>query len=144
MEYILIYFAVISLITIIVTVYDKKAAKKWTKHRVPEKILFLLGILGGSLAEYLTMLKIRHKTKHKRFMIGLPIIMVLQVAITICYYYFVWFSIQHVKKGNNFDIATVFIIAVRSTRNFAFCIFNFAFTLVMISIWLILTQGFNF
>ena len=81
MEYILIYFLAISLITNIVTVYDKKAAKKWTKHRVPEKILFLLAILGGSLAEYLTMLKIRHKTKHKRFMIGLPIIMVLQVVI---------------------------------------------------------------
>ena len=92
MEYILIYFVAISLITNIVTAYDKKAAKKCSKHRVPEKILFLLAILGGSLAEYLTMLKIRHKTKHKRFMIGLPIIILLQV----------------------------------------------------ISIWLILTQGFNF
>ena len=81
MEYLLIYFAVISVITSIVTVYDKRAAKKWTKHRVPEKILFLLAILGGSLAEYLTMLKIRHKTKHKRFMIGLPLIMVMQVVI---------------------------------------------------------------
>ena len=81
MEYILIYFAVISLITIIVTVYDKKAAKKRPKHRVPEKILFLLAILGGSVAEFLTMLKIRHKTKHKRFMIGLPVIMVMQVVI---------------------------------------------------------------
>ncbi|MBQ7116346.1 MAG: DUF1294 domain-containing protein [Clostridia bacterium] len=81
MEYFFIYFAVISVITSIVTVYDKRAAKKWTKHRVPEKILFLLAILGGSLAEYLTMLKIRHKTKHKRFMIGLPVIMVMQVVI---------------------------------------------------------------
>ena len=79
MEYIFIYFVAVSLITIIVTAYDKKAAKKWTKHRVPEKILFLLAILGGSVAEFLTMLKIRHKTKHKRFMIGLPIIILLQV-----------------------------------------------------------------
>ena len=81
MKFILIYFAVISLLTSIITVYDKKAAKKWTKHRVPEKVLFLLAILGGSLSEYLTMLKIRHKTKHKRFMIGLPIIIVFQVVI---------------------------------------------------------------
>ena len=81
MEYILIYFVAISLITIIVTFYDKKAAKKWPKHRIPEKALFLLAILGGSLAEYLIMLKIRHKTKHKRFMIGLPIIVVSQVVI---------------------------------------------------------------
>ena len=81
MEYILIYFAVISVITAVVTFYDKKAAKKYPKQRVPEKILFLLAILGGSVAEYLIMLKIRHKTKHKRFMIGLPIIMVLQLVI---------------------------------------------------------------
>ena len=79
MEYALIYVAVVSLITCIVTIYDKIAAKKWTKHRVPEKILFLLAVLGGSGAEFLTMLKIRHKTKHKRFMIGLPIIILLQV-----------------------------------------------------------------
>lgn len=79
MDYILIYFAVISVITAIVTFYDKKAAKKRPEHRIPEKVLFLLAILGGSLAEYLTMLKIRHKTKHKRFMIGLPIIILLQV-----------------------------------------------------------------
>lgn len=81
MEYALIYLIVISLVTALVTNYDKKAAKSRPKHRVPEKILFLLAILGGSVAEYLTMLKIRHKTKHKRFMIGLPIIMVLQVVI---------------------------------------------------------------
>ena len=81
MEYILIYFAVISVITAVVTFYDKKAAKKYPKQRVPEKVLFLLAIIGGSVSEYLTMLKIRHKTKHKRFMIGLPIIMVLQLVI---------------------------------------------------------------
>ena len=80
-KYILIYFAVISLITAIVTVYDKKAAKKFPKNRVPEKVLFILAFLGGSVAELFTMLKIRHKTKHKSFMIGLPAIIILQVAV---------------------------------------------------------------
>lgn len=89
MKYILIYFAVISVITAVVTFYDKKAAKKYPKQRVHEKILFLLAVLGGSVAEYLTMLKIRHKTKHKSFMIGLPIIIVLQIAAIICYCYFI-------------------------------------------------------
>ena len=88
MEYLLIYFAVISLITLVVTAYDKKAAKKWPKHRVPEKVLFLLAFIGGAFAEYLTMLNIRHKTKHKSFMIGLPLIMVLHAALIACYYYF--------------------------------------------------------
>ena len=80
-KYILIYFAVVSLITVIVTVYDKKAAKKFPKNRVPEKVLFILAFLGGSVAELFTMLKIRHKTKHKSFMIGLPAIIILQVAV---------------------------------------------------------------
>ena len=80
-KYILIYFAVVSLITVIVTVYDKKAAKNFPKNRVPEKVLFILAFLGGSVAELFTMLKIRHKTKHKSFMIGLPAIIIIQVAV---------------------------------------------------------------
>ena len=80
-KYLLLYFVAITLITAIITAYDKIAAKKLPRHRIPEKTLFLLAVLGGSAGEYLTMLLIRHKTKHKRFMIGLPLIMVLQVVI---------------------------------------------------------------
>ncbi|MGN1317196.1 MAG: DUF1294 domain-containing protein [Acutalibacteraceae bacterium] len=81
MEIYLIYFFAISVITGVVTVYDKKAAKSRPEHRVPEKVLFLLALCGGSVAELLVMLKIRHKTKHKRFMIGLPLIIVVQVVV---------------------------------------------------------------
>ena len=56
-------------------------AKSRPKHRVPEKVLFLLALLGGSAAQLLVMLKIRHKTKHKRFMMGLPLIIVVQVVV---------------------------------------------------------------
>ncbi len=80
-KYILIYLLVVSLITVIVTMYDKKAAKKFKKHRIPENTLLVLAFLGGSVAELLTMHKIRHKTKHKKFMIGLPAIIVLQTII---------------------------------------------------------------
>ena len=75
-----IYFAIISIIAIIITCYDKHLAKK-ENFRVPEKKLFITAILGGSIAMYCTMRLIRHKTKHKRFMIGLPLIMILQLAI---------------------------------------------------------------
>ncbi len=83
----IIYFIIISLFAIVFTVKDKKRAIK-NKWRVKESTLFLLAFLGGSLAEYLTMKAIRHKTQHKRFMIGLPVIMILQltVAIFICSY----------------------------------------------------------
>ena len=49
--------------------------------RIPEKTLFLLAILGGSVGAYLGMKFFRHKTLHKRFSIGLPLIFVLQVLL---------------------------------------------------------------
>ena len=52
--------------------------------RVPEKTLFAFSIAGGSIGMYATMYLIRHKTKHKRFMIGLPIIILLQSVILLC------------------------------------------------------------
>lgn len=80
MKYFLIYLAAVSLIAVIMTVSDKSRAKKH-KRRIAERTLFGTAILGGSAAMYLTMLAIRHKTKHKRFMIGLPLIMIVQTAI---------------------------------------------------------------
>ena len=80
-EYFFIYILCISLVTAIITAYDKRAAKKYPKHRVPENVLLMLAIAGGSVAELLTMLKIRHKTKHKKFMIGLPVIIVFQIVM---------------------------------------------------------------
>jgi uncharacterized membrane protein YsdA (DUF1294 family) len=78
----IIYFAVISFITAVVTAIDKYKAKKGS-FRISEKALFILALLGGSLSEYLTMRLIRHKTLHKRFMIGLPLIMLLQLTVII-------------------------------------------------------------
>ena len=74
-----IYLIVVSVIAMIVTAVDKAAAIK-QKRRIRERTLFIWSILGGSVAMYLTMLGIRHKTKHKRFMIGIPFIIILQIA----------------------------------------------------------------
>ena len=76
----LIYLAAISVVAFIVTVYDKIAAKKLPKHRTRERTLLLLSALGGSVAMLLTMLTIRHKTQHVKFMLGIPVIILLQVA----------------------------------------------------------------
>ena len=78
----LVYLAIISLVSAIVCIYDKLISKKnRVALRIPEKILFLLSALGGSVAMLATMLVIRHKTKHKRFMIGIPVIIVLQAVL---------------------------------------------------------------
>ena len=74
-----IYVAVISLISIIITIYDKKIAGTG-KRRVPEATLLMWSALGGSVAMYITMHIIRHKTQHKKFMIGIPLIIILQAA----------------------------------------------------------------
>ena len=84
-KYILIYLGVISLISVIVCVTDKLRAKKG-KWRVKESTLFLLCALGGSAAMYITMHIIRHKTRHKRFMIGIPLIIIFQLALFIAVY----------------------------------------------------------
>ena len=78
----LIYFCAISLVAVIFTIYDKIAAKI-SARRIPEKTLFTIAAFGGSLFMYMTMQLIRHKTKHKRFMIGIPFIIAAQMALII-------------------------------------------------------------
>lgn len=73
----LIYFATISLVTFFVTFADKRKAVKG-KYRISEATLFIFAFLGGALSEYITMRLIHHKTLHKRFMIGLPLIIFFQ------------------------------------------------------------------
>ena len=76
------YILVMSFVSVIICIYDKKISKRNNvKLRVPEKRLLLFSALGGSLAMYITMLIIRHKTKHVKFMLGIPVIMVLQAII---------------------------------------------------------------
>lgn len=84
MKYFLIYIALINLIAVIMTVSDKSRAKK-RGRRIAEKTLFGTALLGGSAAMLVTMLAVRHKTKHKRFMIGLPLIIAVQTAPVIIY-----------------------------------------------------------
>ncbi len=81
------YLALISIISIIVTIADKSAAKA-KRRRVPEKTLLLLGLFGGAAAMFITMVIIRHKTKHAKFMIPLPLFAVVHiVAIVLAFMY---------------------------------------------------------
>lgn len=78
-----VYIAIVSVISIIVCFYDKKISKlNRVSLRTPEKWLLILSALGGSVAMFITMLLIRHKTKHFKFMVGIPVIILIQ-AITI-------------------------------------------------------------
>ena len=78
----LIYLGVVSVLSVAVCLYDKLFSKlNNVNFRVPEKSLFLLSALGGSVAMFLCMLIFRHKTKHAKFMLGIPVIILLQAAL---------------------------------------------------------------
>ena len=82
------YFLIISLISVIVCIYDKRVSKKnRVELRTPEKTLLILSALGGSVAMLITMLIIRHKTKHAKFMVGIPTIIIAQAAIIWALFY---------------------------------------------------------
>lgn len=83
------YLAIISLISIVICIYDKKISKKnRVELRIPEKTLLLLSAFGGSIAMFVTMLLIRHKTKHVKFMLGIPLIMVIQACAIYLLFHF--------------------------------------------------------
>ena len=78
MQFLLIYLAAISVISVIITVADKIKAIKH-RYRISERTLLVLSALGGSAAMYITMLLIRHKTRHLKFMLGIPAIILVQL-----------------------------------------------------------------
>ncbi len=87
LEFLLIWFAVISVAAVIITIADKIFARRG-KWRIPEATLMLVGLAGGALAMLITMKVIRHKTLHKKFMFGLPAEIILHIALVIaiiCY-----------------------------------------------------------
>lgn len=78
--FVIIYLTAISVFAVIITVFDKARAVRGGR-RVRENILLSVSMLGGSVAMYLTMRFIRHKTKKKKFMLGIPLIFLLQIGI---------------------------------------------------------------
>ena len=81
----LVWLAAINLVTFAVSGIDKAKAKRGT-WRVPEKTLFLLPLLGGSLGALLGMRVFHHKTKHWYFVWGIPLILLAQIALAVWLY----------------------------------------------------------
>lgn len=85
---IIIYMVIMSIIGFASMGIDKKRAinKKW---RTPEKTLFIIAFLGGAVGSVLGMHILKHKTKHMKFVIFMPLFLVLQIAalLFICIVY---------------------------------------------------------
>ncbi|SEA74640.1 Uncharacterized membrane protein YsdA, DUF1294 family [Xylanibacter ruminicola] len=79
-ETLLYYLIAINIVTFIVYGIDKVKAMKG-KWRIPEATLLLLAIIGGSVGAWLGMKTWHHKTMHKKFKYGLPLILLAQIAL---------------------------------------------------------------
>ena len=83
------YLIFINLLALIFTVSDKRRAVK-RRRRISEFSLMLVSALGGSVTMYITMLIIRHKTRHIKFMLGIPVIIMIQLAAAFLIWRFVY------------------------------------------------------
>ena len=82
MKTLFIYLVIINVATFFVYGIDKWKAKR-SKWRVTEAALLLLAALGGSIGAWLGMKVWRHKTMHKKFKYGIPLIIIVQVAVVL-------------------------------------------------------------
>jgi len=76
------YLAAVNLLALALVVRDKRAARSGA-WRIKERTLLIISAIGGSVAMLITMRLIRHKTKHAKFMVGIPVIIVLQIAVVL-------------------------------------------------------------
>lgn len=74
------YLLAINLVCFAAMGIDKLKARH-QKWRIPEKNLFILAALGGSVGGLFGIYAFRHKTLHKKFTVGFPAILVLQIAL---------------------------------------------------------------
>ena len=76
---ILLYLLIVNAVSFLLMLADKQKAKKklWW---IPESTLLLSAAIGGSIGSLAGMYTFRHKTKHLKFTLGVPVILVLQMA----------------------------------------------------------------
>ncbi|MBE3555137.1 MAG: DUF1294 domain-containing protein [Thermicanus sp.] len=76
----------INILGLVLMGYDKQKAQRGGR-RVSEKTFFLLAALGGAFGVWLGMRLFRHKTKHIRFLLWIPVFFFLQILLFYFYYY---------------------------------------------------------
>lgn len=87
MEFLFAYLLLINASGFLIMLIDKRKAIK-NLWRIPERTMFTVAILGGSLGIYAGMQTFRHKTKHAKFTIGVPLILSLQMILSV--FLFIW------------------------------------------------------
>lgn len=82
MKYILLYLLLINAVAFFLMLADKRKAKK-NLWRIPEATLVMSAVLGGSIGALAGMYTFRHKTKHLKFTLGIPAILIAQIVLAV-------------------------------------------------------------
>ena len=80
MKFLLLYLLIVNAAGFLVMTLDKLLAKE-NAWRIPERTLLMLAAIGGSIGVLLAMYAVRHKTRHAKFFLGVPAILVLQIGL---------------------------------------------------------------
>ena len=84
-QFFIIYLVIINFLGFIIMGIDKLKAKRGSR-RIPENTLFMFTILGGGVGTILGIYIFRHKTKKKKFTVGMPIILIIEILLFILYF----------------------------------------------------------
>lgn len=82
LQNIIIYLIIVNMLGILIMFIDKRKAEKG-KWRIPEKTLFIITLIGGSIGTIVGMYTFRHKTQKLKFTLGFPAILIIQVIIAV-------------------------------------------------------------
>lgn len=83
----IVYLTLLNLLAFTLYGVDKRRAKQGA-WRIPEKTLLIVAVIGGSVGALAGMQVFRHKTRHWYFLYGLPLILLIQLAIAAYFAYF--------------------------------------------------------
>ena len=85
MKYVLLYLFLVNAAGFLFMLADKHRARK-KQWRIPEATLMGIAAMGGSIGALLGMYAFRHKTRHPKFYIGIPVLLVMQLCLAILLY----------------------------------------------------------
>ena len=83
-----IYLAAINVVTFCLYGIDKRKARR-NRWRIPEDMLIILAVLGGSIGAWLGMSAWHHKTQHAKFKYGIPLILLAQLTAAVAIWYYI-------------------------------------------------------
>ena len=82
MKPLLVYLLIVNALGFVLMLADKHKAKK-NLWRIPEATLMGVAAIGGSLGSLMGMYLVRHKTKHPKFTLGIPLLLAVQIVVLI-------------------------------------------------------------